>query len=60
MPIEQRYVRKTGETRERKADNICELGKMLGGTSNFNIIIGGLDFNILVCHLETRNFVLQV
>ena len=65
MPIEQRYRRKTGKrreemrTRERKTEKICELG-VFGRTSDFNIIIGGLDFNIFLCRLGTRNFVLQV
>ena len=59
------YRRKTGETREetrmreRKTEKICELC-IFGGTSNFNIIVGRLDLNILVRRLETRSFVLQV
>ena len=65
MPIEQIYRIKRGETREetrtrgRKAEKNCKLG-LFGRTSEFNIIIGGLDFNSLVCRLEARNFVLQV
>ena len=54
----------TGETREetrtterkRKIVNLAYSGR----TSDFNIVIGGLDFNILRCRLETKNFILQV
>ena len=51
-----RRRRKKGETREetrateRKKEKNCKLG-VFGRTSDFNIIIGGLDF------FETRNFV---
>ena len=63
--FQAKIEKKKGETREetrrreRKTEKICELG-VFGGTSNFDIIIGGLDFNILVHCLETRYFVLQV
>ena len=43
---------------DRKKEKNCKLG-VFGTTSNFNIIIGGLDFNILVRRLETRNLFLN-
>ena len=52
---EKQEKREKKLTREGKTEKICELG-VLGGTSDFNIIIDGLDFNILLRHLETRNF----
>ena len=69
MKLRQEYIndRKKAEkkvetreemrTTERKKEKNCKLG-IFGRTSDFNIIIGGLDFNILVRRLETRNFVL--
>ena len=63
MPIEKGYRRKrTNERRnknDRKKEKNCKIG-IFGITSDFIIIIiiGGLDFNILVRRLETRNFVL--
>ena len=59
MSVRKWERREETRMRERKTKKICELG-VFGGTSNFNIIIGGLEFNILVRRLETRNFVLQV
>ena len=65
MPIEQICRRKTGEAREetrttdRKKENNCKLGEF-GRTSDFNIIIDGLDFNCLVRTFGARNFVLSV
>ena len=42
--------------KERKKERgNCKLG-VFGRTSDFNIIIGGLDFSILVRCLETWNF----
>ena len=41
---------------DRKKEQNCKLG-VFGRTSDFNIIIGGLDFNNLPRSFETRNFV---
>ena len=56
---EKQEKREKKRTTERKTEKICELG-VFGRTSDFNIIIGGLDFNILERRFGTRNFVLQV
>ena len=58
------YRRKrTNERRNEndiKKEKKCKLG-VFGRTLDFIIIIiGGLDFNISVRRLETRNFVLQI
>ena len=61
MPIEKGYRRKRTNENDRKKEKNCKIG-IFGITSDFIIIIiiiiGGLDFNILVRRLETRNFVL--
>ena len=39
-------TREETRTRERKTEKKYELG-IFGGTPDYNVIIGGLDFNIL-------------
>ena len=56
---EKKRNERRNENEEKETEKNCELG-VSGSTSDFNIIVGGLEFNILVRRLETRNFVLQV
>ena len=52
-------TREETRTTERKKEKNCKLS-VFDRTSDFNIIIGGLDFNSLVRSFEARNFVLSV
>ena len=52
-------TRKETRTTERKKEQNYKLG-VFGRTSDYKIIIGGLDFNSLERSFETRNFVLRV
>ena len=58
---EKKEIREKKREREKgNTEKNCEIVVKFGGTSDFNIIIDRLDFNILVRRVETRNFVLQV
>ena len=48
MPFFGGESREETRTRERKTEKNCELG-VFGGTSDFNIIIGGLDLKEFCC-----------
>ena len=54
----RRNERRNESDRKKERKN-CKLG-VFGRTSDFSIIIHGLDFNSLVRSFETRNFVHSV